>query len=107
MTILKETDHFFSSVLPEKLIKILQDYDDFTANPAPSDVKSFGAYHLACKNALSHIVLLLRILQKEKLPQSEQDDDTQGWLFEARTAIADTEDDDMCSDIDGICLDMG
>ena len=102
MTIHKKTEEFFSSVLPAKLLKTLQDYDDFTANPAPSDVKSFGAYHLACKNALSHIVLLMRILQSK-----EKQEDTTEWLMQAKTAIAENEDENIYGDIDGICMDLG
>ena len=102
MTIHKKTESFFLSVLPEKLLKILQDYNDFTANPAPNDIKSFGAYHLACKNALSHIVLLLRVLQAHKGQEENKD-----WLQEAKTAITDDEDENIYGDIDGICMDMG
>ena len=102
MTIQKKTDKFFSSVLPEKLLKILQDYDDFTANPAPNDTKSFGAYHLACKNALSHIILLSRLLETKQ----HEDNQTQEWLAKAKTAIMDEDDENMYGDIDGICMDM-
>ena len=99
----QKTEEFFSSVLPKKLLKTLQDYNDFTANPAPGDIKSFGAYHLACKNALSHIVLLMRILQTK---QSESDQISQDWLSKAKSAITDDEDENMCGDIDAICMDM-
>ena len=101
MTIQQETEQFFLSVLPAKLLKILQDYDDFTANPAPTDVKSFGAYHLACKNALSHIILLLRILQTHQGQEENED-----WLIQAKEAMTDNEDENTYGDIDGICMDM-
>ena len=105
MTIQKKTEKYFSSVLPEKLLKILQDYDNFTANQAPNEIKEFGAYHLACKNALSHIVLLLRLLENRK-NEDETEKEIQGWLFKAKTAMTNNENEDLYSNIDGICMDM-
>lgn len=103
MTDDQKTEAFLHSVLPEKLLKTLQDYNDFTANPAPSDIKSFGAYHLACKNALSHIVLLLRILQSKQVNDTQS---TQDWLAKAQVAITENEDENMYGDIDTVCVDM-
>ena len=59
---IQEMKDFFLDALPEKLIAALQGYDEFTAQPAPLDFKSFGAFHAACKNALSHMILLVKLL---------------------------------------------
>ncbi len=107
MTIQRKMQDFFSSVLPEKLLKTLRDYDDFTAHQAPTDIKSFGAYHLACKNALSHIVLLFKMLQAAGA--NESSGDTNAWLIKAKQAIGlgESENEENDSDIDGVCMDLG
>ena len=56
---IQKTKDFFLENIPEKLLTALNEYDDFTSQQAPTDVKSFGAYHTACKSALSHILLLM------------------------------------------------
>ena len=87
---IRKTKDFFLDALPEKLVSVLQEYNDFTAQPAPLDPKSFGAYHTACKNALSHMVLLMKMLQL--LDGDNQDDNSNDWLKKAKLAMEETED---------------
>ena len=83
---------FFLDALPEKLSAVLQEYNDFTAQPAPLDSKSFGAYHTACKNALSHMVLLMKMLQL--LDENNQQENPDNWLEKARLAMEETNTED-------------
>lgn len=76
---------FFLDVLPEKLTTALQAYDEFTAQPAPLDFKSFGAFHSACKNALSHMILLVKLLQL--FDENTGKEDSFDWLEKARLAM--------------------
>ncbi|MGN0919308.1 MAG: hypothetical protein ACI4OR_00905 [Alphaproteobacteria bacterium] len=47
------------------LQKALSDYLDFSKGMAPADTKEFNAYHTACKAALLHLALLVKLTQKE------------------------------------------
>ncbi len=47
------------------LQKALSDYLAFSNEPAPSETKEFNAYHTACKAALLHVALLVKLTQKE------------------------------------------
>ena len=59
---IQKTKDFFLENIPEKLLNALSDYDCFTKQASPTDAKSFAAYHTACKSALSHILLLMKLL---------------------------------------------
>ena len=51
--------------LASALQKALTDYLTFSQNEAPLDTKEFNAYHTACKAALLHVALLIKMTQKE------------------------------------------
>ena len=90
---IQKTKDFFLENIPEKLLTALNDYDVFTSENTPTDVKSFGAYHTACKSALSHIFLLMKLLQA--VDTSEQDvNPAQNWLLKAEQAVSQMEEDD-------------
>lgn len=82
---IQEMKDFFLDALPEKLIAALQGYDEFTAQPAPLDFKSFGAFHAACKNALSHMILLVKLLQL--FDENAGGEDSFDWLEKAKSAM--------------------
>ena len=53
------------------LEKAIQTYQTFANADCPMQAKDFNAYHTACKSALLHIALLVKILdlsQKENIP---------------------------------------
>ena len=90
---IQKTKDFFLENIPEKLLNALNDYDVFTSEQAPDDVKSFGAYHSACKSALSHILLLMKLLQAVDGAQ-EATNPAQDWLTKAQKAVSQMEEDD-------------
>jgi len=56
--------------LTPALEKALKDYLAFSGRPAPDDTKEFNAYHTACKAALLHVALLVKLTQKETQAES-------------------------------------
>ena len=87
---IQKAKDFFLATIPEKLTQALKEYDTFSAQCAPMDAKSFGAFHMACKSALSHIVLLMKMLQL--VENGAQDQSDTDWLAKAKSAIYETED---------------
>ncbi|MBI1326037.1 MAG: hypothetical protein GC136_00170 [Alphaproteobacteria bacterium] len=47
--------------LPEALGKALHSYKEFMGAEIPDDAKGFSAHHTACKVAIAHIELLLKL----------------------------------------------
>lgn len=100
---IQKAKDFFLSTLPDKLLTALRAYDDFTKQAAPMEAKSFGAYHVACKGALTHIALLIKMLQLAS-PNASSDlpDEASVWLTKAEqalgTAAGQTLDDDLGDD---------
>ena len=86
---IQKVKDFFLDALPEKLAAVLQEYNDFTAQPAPLEAKSFGAYHTACKNALSHMVLLMKMLQL--VDEDNQNETPNDWLNKAKLAMEESD----------------
>ncbi len=87
---IQNAKNFFLAALPEKLTSVFSEYNDFTAQPAPLDAKSFGAYHTACKNALSHIILLMKMLHLADENEESQID----WLEKAKLEMEYSDDDE-------------
>ena len=79
----------FLKNIPQKLLNALKDYDNFTVQSVPNDFKSFGAYHSACKSSLSHILLLMKLLQTIDMDKTQSPSDE--WLFKAQKAVSQTE----------------
>ena len=89
---MQRTKDFFLNNIPEKLLNALENYASFTNQPAPSDAKSFGVYHTACKSALSHILLLMKLLQVVGAEKVSENSDN--WLEKAQQAVLNMEEDD-------------
>ncbi len=49
--------------LPGRVGAVLGAYDAFAGSPVPDDAKGFAAHHAACKAALAHADLLVRLLK--------------------------------------------
>ena len=88
------SDKSFKTDLSEQLSCGLKEailsYQRFQKNEIPSDAKGFTGYHNACKAALMHIALLLKLI-----PESDKETsvETNDWLAQARQALQ-TEDED-------------
>lgn len=78
--------------LPFLLSKATNEYKDFAAGQTPDDVKSFAAYQAACRAALTHLQLLIKIaawaqpnMGKEIL--IDEDNELDQLIVDARTAV--------------------
>ena len=85
-----------SASLKSGLSRAVQSYEEFKEQDIPYDAKGFAAYHNACKSALMHIALLLKMSQSNRgsdAPAAET------WVEAARSALLDDmeENDDMFS----------
>lgn len=87
----RKKDLSLETLLPKKIDKAIADYEAFTQNAVPEDAKGFMAYHQACKGALSHIMMLLKLMGVVK-PQECTLPDADIWLSEAQTALSQWED---------------
>ena len=81
------------------LEKALKDYLNFSGGSAPADTKEFNAYHTACKAALLHVALLLKLTQKESPPEAIIPD-ISGLLEQAKKELSE-------DDFSGISVDLG
>lgn len=81
------------------LEKTLKDYLAFSGGLAPADTKEFNAYHTACKTALLHLALLVKLTQKEKQPEAIIPD-ISGLLEQAKKELSE-------DDFSGISVDLG
>lgn len=54
--------------LPVAILKTLNSYDDFTTNKDFIASKEFAAHHSACKAAIAHLELLLKLAQWAEIP---------------------------------------
>ena len=81
------------------LQKTLDDYLAFVKNQAPTDTKEFSAYHTACKAALLHMALLVKMTQKEQ-PTDAFIPDLSILLEQAKKELSE-------NDFSGISLDLG
>ncbi len=55
------------------LTKATQDYYHFAMQSTPLDAKEFSAYHSACKAALSHILILKKLIENSSDKTTEPD----------------------------------
>lgn len=47
--------------LPDAFEAAIKSYREFYDQPAPDDAKSFAAHHAACKAAIAHLQLLIKL----------------------------------------------
>lgn len=85
----KSTLPDLSEYLKSGLKQAILSYEVFKKNEVPSDAKGFTAYHNACKAALMHIALLVKLFQGQSAPSDSETD----WLQMARDALAESEED--------------
>lgn len=87
-------------MLPSKISKVLQSYEDFLDLPIPDDAKGFNAHHSACKSAVIHAETLLKLAkwtENDDAPTidcSNENDEILKILDEAKTDL-DYDDEDI------------
>ncbi len=75
-----------SESLAPDLDQAIRSYHAFKQEKMPEDPKGFTAYHNACKSALMHIALLLKLIQGAPSPSSVADN-SPNWIIQARQAL--------------------
>lgn len=53
-----------SAALAEAAAKVLSCYRAFAAQPPPDDARGYAAHHAACRSALAHLDLALRLARR-------------------------------------------
>lgn len=67
-TVKEETRERIAGFLPDALDIALQSYHSFARSEIPDDAKGFSSHHNACKIAIAHIELLLKLAKWAHLP---------------------------------------
>lgn len=83
--------------LPGRIAQAIASYDAFAGTEPPLDAKGFAAHHAACKSALAHMDLLVKLARwagAEAANGAADDDGVAHLLAEARAALDDEADDD-------------
>lgn len=62
-----------AAFLPDAIAKALTSYQLFLDEGAHSDAKEFKAHHDACKTAIAHVELLIKLAQWADLPDPTLD----------------------------------
>ncbi|MCA9267892.1 MAG: hypothetical protein H6865_05335 [Rhodospirillales bacterium] len=62
-----------AACLPQAIGHALDSYRDFAQPGQIVDVKTFAAHHAACKAAVAHIELLLRLAASVEMPAADDD----------------------------------
>ncbi|HEY8964274.1 MAG TPA: hypothetical protein VIN59_07420 [Alphaproteobacteria bacterium] len=62
--------------LPDAIDYALQSYRGFYHQFQPIEAKDFSAHHTACKAAIAHIELLLKLAEWAELPRGDDTQDT-------------------------------
>ncbi|MCE2510396.1 MAG: hypothetical protein J4G10_05400 [Alphaproteobacteria bacterium] len=78
------------AVLPSLMEKALSGYRHFATEPPPQDPKGFAAHHVACKAALAHMELLIRLArwaETEGHGDETGGEDVSKLIAEARAAL--------------------
>ncbi len=82
-----------ATTLPGQMQRVAEGYDAFAAQPPPDDAKAFQAHHAACKAALAHLDLLVKLARwaegGEAAAEGGADDDVDALLAQARAALED------------------
>ena len=74
ITVTDDVRHSLAEFLPDALATALQSYHSFARTEIPEDAKGFSAHHSACKMAISHIDLLLKLAQWADIDVDEMRD---------------------------------
>ncbi len=92
---LKSLKNNLKKTLPQKISEVIESYENFAEQPAPSDAKGFSAHHSACKSAVVHAETLLKLArwtEDDILPETHNDNfDIATLLEEAKEEEEDEE----------------
>ena len=71
-TIEDQTREEIAKLLPQAIQKTLESYHRFTSSNIEETVKEFSAYHTACKAAIAHLDLLLKLARWAEGHENDQ-----------------------------------
>ncbi|MGN1063613.1 MAG: hypothetical protein ACI4QM_04760 [Alphaproteobacteria bacterium] len=91
---MSEEQNLLKNTLYPYLKKTLASYEMFLAKETWSGTKEFTAYHSACRAVLSHIALLMKLIETPKTSADDTADLTE-WIERAKTAVSHQEDSDV------------
>ena len=69
-----QTRERISAFLPDAIAQALTSYHRFADQNIPEDAKGFSAHHSACKVAIAHIELLIKLARWADLPDAQTGD---------------------------------
>lgn len=73
--------------LPDAIERAIQSYREFYAQETATDAKAFSAHHSACKAAIAHIELLLKLAAWAHLPSGDDDDGLADMIAQAQGTL--------------------
>lgn len=79
-----------SAEIDRAIERVVSSYQAFAASaPIAADAKDFAAHHAACKAALAHLDLLLKIAKITEVParEAQGEDERLALVAEARAAV--------------------
>lgn len=77
-----------ATFLPDAIAKALTSYHRFADSSIPDDPKGFSAHHGACKVAIAHVELLLKLARWADLPDAAVADQNTQVILSAMMAEA-------------------
>jgi len=80
-----------SRFLPDAIAQALTSYHRFSEQPVPEAAKEFSAHHSACKVAVAHIELLLKLARWADLPDAQAEDHNNQIVLSAMLQEAEEE----------------
>ncbi len=69
-----ETKRQIAAFLPDAILRALNSYHLFSQQSVPEEAKEFSAHHNACKIAIAHIELLIKLARWADLPDPKAGD---------------------------------
>jgi hypothetical protein len=87
----EQTRTRIAAFLPDAIAQALTSYHHFSKNRAGSEAKEFAAHHSACKVAIAHIELLIKLARWAELPDARAENGNQQILLAAMMQEAEEE----------------
>ncbi len=86
-----DTRRRIAAFLPDAIARALTSYHTFAQQPVPEDAKDFTAHHNACKVAIAHIELLIKLARWADLPDAQAADHNRQIVLAAMMQEAEAE----------------
>lgn len=83
----EETRARIAQYLPDAIDHAVQSYRNFSSESNEKQSKDFSAYHTACKAAIAHIELLLKLAAWAHLPRENADADLSALMADAQAEL--------------------